>query len=55
MTWVKFHNSAVQRYHSDEYMPADYWIEPSSEGVAQVTEAVAESLVENNIADYHNK
>jgi len=56
VTYIKFHNTAVQRYHNDEYMPDDYWIEPSEEGVAQVTQEVADELIDANIADpYDNE
>ena len=55
MAWIKF-PPEVQRYHNDEYMPEDYWIEPSSEGTVQVSQEVADALIDANIAvPYDNK
>ena len=54
MAWIKF-PPEVQRYHNSEYMPSDYWIEPSTEGVAQVKQAVADELIAANIADPYDK
>ena len=54
MAWIKF-PPEVQRYHNDEYMPDDYWVEPGSEGVAQVKQEVADALIDANIADPYDK
>jgi hypothetical protein len=55
MAWIKFPPEVV-KFHSDAYMPADYWIEPSSEGVARVKQEIADELISANIADpYDNK
>lgn len=55
MAWIKFPPEVV-KFHSDEHMPSDYWIEPSEKGTVQVTQEVADALIDANIADpYDNK
>jgi len=48
MAYIQFTEHAnLQAYHNDDHMPDDYRItEISDEGVAQVTQEVADSLVE---------
>jgi hypothetical protein len=54
MAYIKFDNENVQRYHNDDYMPEDYWIENiSDDGVAQVKQSVADNLAESDLAVAH--
>jgi len=48
MAYIQFtEHSNLQAYHNDDYMAEDYHItEISDEGVAQVTQEVADTLVE---------
>lgn len=48
MAYIQFtEHPNLQKYHNDDHMPEDYQIdEISEEGVAQVTQDVADNLVE---------
>lgn len=48
MAYIQFtQHPHLQEYHNDDHMPEDYRIEDiSDEGVAQVTQEVADNLVE---------
>jgi hypothetical protein len=45
--YVKNDNTATRKLHNDDVMPEDYVVEFSENGVANVTQEVGESLIEN--------